>query len=147
MAPLVHPARRMTDFKREPGAIDDPSDPGGQDVEPRRLPPGDTADDVGASGEPEIPELDLPGPDDPVAWNYVEAGTEVVGPDGDKVGTVKQMVGTEEGIFHGVAVDPRSGSGSRMVPASHVIGLTPSRVQISLDQDALKDAEVYQPPG
>ncbi len=67
----------MTDFEREPGAIDNPGDPGGQDVDPRSLPPGDTADDVGSLGEPEAAKLDLPGPDDPVAWNYVEPGTRV----------------------------------------------------------------------
>ena len=68
----------MDDFDRKPGAIDDV--------------------------EPEAAELDLPGPDDPVAWNYVEADTLVVGPDGEELGRVAAMLGTEtEGIFHGVA--------------------------------------------
>ena len=134
----------MTDFDREPGAIDDPSGPGGQDVDVRNHPPGDTADDVG-DGEPEVSELTLPGPDDPVAWNYVEAGTQVIGPNGDTVGSVVEMLGTDEGIFHGVAVDPQRGSGARMVPSSQVTLLTPSRVQIALDADALAEAEEYQP--
>ena len=42
--------------------------------------------------EPEAAELDLPGPDDPVAWNYITEGTEVVGPSGDKLGSVQQMM-------------------------------------------------------
>lgn len=136
----------MTDFDREPGAIDSPSDPGGQDVDVRRLPPGDTADDAGGPGEPEASQLDLPGPDDPVAWNYVEKGTEVIGPNGDKLGKVNQMLGTDEGIFHGIAVDPDQGSGTRMVPSSQVTLLTPSRVQIALDADALERVEKYEPP-
>ncbi len=137
----------MTDFERDPGAIDDPGDRGGQDVEPRRLPPGDTADDVGASGEPEIPKLDLPGPDDPVAWNYVERGTEVIGRNAARLGKVSQMVGTDEGIFHGIAVDPERGGGIRMVPSAQVTLLTPGRVEISLDAEALDRIEEYRPPG
>ncbi len=136
----------MTDFERNPGAIDNPDGPGGPDVDSRTLPPGDTADDIG-EGEPKVAELDLPGPDDPVAWNYIEAGTEVVGPNGDKIGTVRQMLGTDEGIFHGIAVDPNRGSDLRMVPSSQVTLLTTSRVQISLDADALDQAEAYTPLG
>ena len=97
--------------------------------------------------EPEAAELDLPGPDDPVAWNYITEGTEVVGSSGDKLGSVQQMVGTDEGIFHGIVVDPDQGSGMRMVPSSQVTLLTPSKVQISLDADALEHAEAYEPPG
>lgn len=136
----------MTDFDRNPGAIDNPAGPGGQDVDPDRLPPGDTADDVGGPGEPEVPELDLPGPDDPVAWNYVEKGTTVVGPNGEKLGKVKEMVGTDEGIFHGVAVDPDGDSTVRLVPSSEVELLTPSKVAIGLDADGLKRLDRYQPP-
>jgi hypothetical protein len=136
----------MTDFERNPGAIDDPSGPGGQDVDPRRLPPGDTADDVGGAGEAEAAELDPPGPDVPVAWLYVEKGTTVVGPKGERVGTVKEMVGTDEGIFHGVAVDPDHDNTTRMVAASQVTLLTPSKVGVSLDADGLKQLDRYEPP-
>lgn len=136
----------MTDFERNPGAIDDPSGRGGQDVDPHRLPPGDTADDVGGPGEPEAAELDLPGPDDPVAWNYVEKGTKVVGPNGEKLGSVKEMLGTDEGIFHGVAVDPDGDGIVRMVPAAQVTLLTPSKVGVAVDADALKRLERYEPP-
>ena len=146
VAPGVHRGEGMKDFDREPGAIDNPDGPGGQDVETDRLPPGDTADDVGAPGEPEVAELDLPGPDDPVAWNYVRKGTSVVGPRGDKLGSVKEMVGTDEGIFHGVAVDPDHDGTVRLVPAAQVASLTPSKVTIALDADALKHAERYEPP-
>src|SRR5699024_5493939 len=114
------------------GSIDDPSGPGGQDVDVSRLPPGDTAGDTGGPGEPEIAELDLPGPDDPVAWSYVEPGTEVMGRDGDRIGKVDRMLGTDEGIFHGIAVHPRSGGPSRMVPSGSVTRLTPSEVHVSL---------------
>lgn len=143
----MHPAERMTNFDRQPGSIDDPDAPGGQDVSVDRLPPGDTADDIGAGGQPEVAELDLPGPNDPVAWNYVESGTDVVGPDGTRVGRVKQMVGTEEGIFHGIAVDPDGSGRPRLVSAGEVTALTPAKVTIALDAEGLSALEEYQPPG
>ncbi len=128
----------MTDFEREPGAIDDPGSPGGQDVEVSRLPPGDTADDTGA--QPEVAELDLPGPDDPVAWNYVEPGTRVLGPDGETLGTVEAMLGTDvEGIFHGVAVKPESGGPARVIPSDDVGRLTPSSITVTITADQLAE--------
>ena len=97
----------MKDFDRQPGAIDDPGMKGGIDPDLDRLPPGSTADNNGGPGEPQAAELDLPGPDDPVAWSYVEADTLVVGPNGEELGRVAAMLGTEtEGIFHGIAVTP-----------------------------------------
>lgn len=130
----------MTDFEGNPGAIDDPGGPGGPDVEVRRMPPGDSADDTGGPGQPEVPELDLPGPDDPVAWNYVEPGTRVLGPDGDQIGSVEAMLGTEvEGIFHGVAVKPESGGPVRVIPADDVGRLTPSSVTVTITAEALAD--------
>lgn len=136
----------MTDFDRPPGAIDDPGMKGGIDPQLDRLPPGDRADNTGDEGEPQASELDLPGPDDPVAWNYVEADTIVVGSDGQELGRVVAMLGTEtEGIFHGVAVNPYSGGTTRVVPADDVTRLTPSRVEISLDADGLAAAEEHKP--
>jgi hypothetical protein len=136
----------MNDFDRQPGAIDDPGMKGGIEPERETLPPGDTADDTGAPGEPEAAELDLPGPDDPVAWNYVEPGTKVVGADGEELGTVAQMLGTEiEGIFHGVAVDtPGWGGAARVVPADAVTRLTTSQVEVSWTRDQLDEAEEHR---
>lgn len=129
------------------GAIDSPDAPGSQDIGKRTTPPGDTADDTGAPGEPEIADLDLPGPHDPVAWGYVEPGTEVVGPDGEVIGKVEVMLGVEEqGIFHGIAVKPEAGGEPRVIPADSVRGLTPSRVEVAYDADALAAAEEHQPP-
>jgi len=136
----------MTDFDRQPGAIDDPGLKGGLDPKLDRLPPGDRADDTSAPGEPKASELDLPAPDDPVAWSYVEADTLVVGPNGEELGRVVAMLGTEtEGIFHGVAVNPYSGGPTRVVSADAVTGLTPSRVEIALDAGQLAGAEEHRP--
>lgn len=133
----------MNDFDRQPGAIDDPGMKGGIDPQLDPLPPGDTADDTGAPIE--VPELDMPGPDDPVAWSYIEPGTEVVGRDGTRLGTVAAMLGTEaEGIFHGIALALRRGP-DRVIPADAVRTLTGSRVEVDLAPDAVDDLEPYQP--
>ena len=136
----------MNDFDRQPGAIDDPGMKGGIDPDLDRLPPGDTADDTGGPGEPQAAELDLPGPDDPVAWSYVEAETLVVGPDGEELGRVAAMLGTEtEGIFHGIAVTPYHDGKTRVVPADDVTRLTSSKVEIAYDADQLTAAKEYEP--
>lgn len=136
----------MNDFNRQPGAIDDPGMKGGTEPDERTLPPGDTAGNTGGPGEPEPAELDLPGPDDPVAWNYVEADTLVVGRNGEELGRVDAMLGTEEeGIFRGVAVTPYDDGKARFVPADAVTSLTTSRIQISYDEDQLAAAQEHQP--
>jgi hypothetical protein len=138
----------MNDFDRQPGGIDDPGMKGGIDPEQSPLPPGDTAGDTGGPGEPQASELDLPGPDDPVAWSYVEPDTLVVGSDGEELGRVAAMLGTEtENIFHGVAVRPRGGDRPRTVPADAVVRLTSSRVEIAWNAERLAAAEEFHPTG
>ncbi|HSM39092.1 MAG TPA: hypothetical protein VK838_07130 [Candidatus Limnocylindrales bacterium] len=135
----------MNDFNRNPGAIDDPDMKGGLDPGQERLPPGDTAGDTGGPGEPQPAELDLPGPDDPVAWSYVEPGTSVVGREGVKIGTVERMLGTEaENIFHGIALQPAEGGASRVIPADAVTELTTSEVQVRVSTDEVGRLEEYQ---
>jgi hypothetical protein len=136
------------DFDRQPGAIDDPGMKGGIDPDEERLPPGDSAGNTGGPGEPSAAELDLPGPDDPVAWSYVEPNTPVVGPDGEELGRVEQMLGTEgEGIFHGIAVKPSRGGETRVVPADAVTGLTSAKVEVAWTPDELASGEEYEPIG
>jgi hypothetical protein len=95
--------------------------------------------------QPGAAELDLPGPDDPVAWSYVQAETLVVGPNGEDLGRVAAMLGTEsEGIFHGIAVTRYADGTTRVVPADAVTGLTSSRVEIAYDADQLSACEEFQ---
>jgi hypothetical protein len=136
----------MNDFDRPPGAIDDPGMKGGVDPDVDALPPGSSADDTGGPGEPQAAELDLPEPDDPVAWSYVEADTLVVGQSGDELGRVAAMLGTEtEGIFHGIAVTPYRDGTARVVPADDVTRLTSAKVEIAYDADRLAAADEYHP--
>jgi hypothetical protein len=132
----------MDDFDRRPGAIDDPGLKGGIDPQLDNLPTGSGAADTVSEGQPAAAELDLPGPDDPVAWSYVEADTLVVGPDGEELGRVAAMLGTEkEDIFHGIAVTSYRAGSIRVVPAEAVLRLTPSRVVIAMTEDELDLAE------
>jgi hypothetical protein len=134
----------MSDFDRQPGAIDDPGMKGGIDPQPGNLPPGDSAGDTGGPGEPVAAELDLPGPADPVAWGYVEPGTDVMGREGVKLGEVKLMLGTEmEGIFHGIALDPSSGGPVRVIPADAVTSLTTSEVHVQVSTDEVESLEEF----
>ena len=136
----------MDDSDRQPGAIDDPGMKGGLEPDERTMPPGDTADDTGGPGQPQAAELDLPGPDDPVAWSYVEAQTLVLGPGGDELGRVAAMLGTEtEGIFHGVAVTPYADGTTRMVPADAVTRITTSAITIAWTEEELAEAEEFRP--
>lgn len=138
----------MNDFERQPGAIDDPGMKGGLDPDVDQLPPGSSADDTGGPSEPDAAELDLPGPDDPVAWSYVPAQALVVGPDGAELGRVAAMLGAEdEGIFHGVAVTTYEDGSVRVVPADAVTRLTTSRVQVAWTAAQLADAEEHVPAG
>jgi hypothetical protein len=126
----------------------DPGIKGGIEPDEERLPPGDSAGNTGGPGEPSAAELDLPGPDDPVAWSYVEPNTPVVGPDGEELGRVEQMLGTEgEGIFHGIAVKPSRGGETRVVPADAVTGLTSAKVEVAWTPDELASGEEYEPIG
>ncbi len=125
----------MSDWQRNPGAIDDPGLKGGTDPELDRLPPGDSADDV-APQEPQVNELDMPGPDDPVAWSFIEPGTPITGREGVRIGKVDAMLGTEmEGIFHGIALDPAESGPVRVIPADLVTSLTPSEVRVQVAAD------------
>jgi hypothetical protein len=138
----------MSEFQRRPGGIDDPSMKGGTDPEQRILPPGDTAGDTGDPGEPKAAELDLPGPEDPVAWTYIEPGTPVTGREGVRIGSVEGMLGTEaEGIFHGIALKPAAGGPTRMIAADAVTSLTTAEVRVRVGTDEVDGLPEYDEPG
>lgn len=137
----------MSDWQRNPGAIDDPGMKGGIEPELDRLPPGDSADDT-AAVEPQVGKLDMPGPDDPVAWTYIEPGTPVAGREGVRIGKVDAMLGTEaEGIFHGIALDPAEGGAIRVIPADMVASLTTSEVRVQVAADEVGTLAEYREAG
>jgi hypothetical protein len=133
----------MSDWQRNPGGIDDPGMKGGIEPEQDRLPPGDRADDTAAS-KPQVAELELPGPHDPVAWSYVEPGTPIIGREGVRIGSVEGMLGTEaEGIFHGIALRPATAGATRVIPADAVTELTTAEVRVRVSADEVDELEKY----
>jgi hypothetical protein len=123
---------------------------GYMDPQRRILPRGGTADDSGDATVPDQPkaaELDLPGPNDPVAWTYIEPGTPVTGREGVRIGSVEGMLGTEaEGIFHGIALRPAAGGHTRMIAADVVTSLTTAEVQVRIGTDEVEGLPEYDEP-
>jgi hypothetical protein len=82
---------------------------------------------------------------DPVAWLLVERGWEVVSSDGQKVGTVDEVLGDENAdIFDGLAVAPGLIKKPKYVPAERVGEIVDGRVALELTKaefDALDDYE------
>jgi hypothetical protein len=80
---------------------------------------------------------------DPVAWLLVERGWEVVSSDGQKVGTVDEVLGDENAdIFDGLAVAPGLLKKPKYVPAERVGEIVDGRLTLELTQaefDALTE--------
>jgi hypothetical protein len=70
---------------------------------------------------------------DPVAWLIVERGWEVVSSDGQKVGTVDEVLGDENAdIFDGLAVASGLLKKPKYVPAERVGEIVDGRVTLEL---------------
>jgi hypothetical protein len=70
---------------------------------------------------------------DPVSWLLIEPGWDVVGADGEALGTVHEVIGdTGIDIFDGLAVSPGLLKGSKYVPAEAVERITEGRVEVRL---------------
>jgi hypothetical protein len=80
-----------------------------------------------------------------VSWKVIEAGTDVIAPDGEKAGTVNRVVGDPDAdVFTGLAVKAGLLSGERLVPSERVSGIWPDRVEIEMTKaevEALPDYE------
>jgi hypothetical protein len=74
---------------------------------------------------------------DPVSWLLVEKGWEVVGSDGEALGTVDEVLGDSDAdIFNGLAVSPGLVGRARYVPAERVRQIVEGQVELDLDRDA-----------
>ena len=82
---------------------------------------------------------------DPVAWIVVEHGWEVVSSDGEKVGTIDEVLGDPNAdIFDGLAVTPGVLKKPTYVPSERVGEIVEGRVTLELTKaefDALDDYE------
>jgi len=71
---------------------------------------------------------------DPVSWLLIEKGWTVVGTDGEKLGSIHEVVGDSgKDIFNGLAVSPGLLKAARYVPAERVGTIFEGRVELDLD--------------
>jgi hypothetical protein len=83
---------------------------------------------------------------DPVAWLLVERGWEVVSSDGQKVGTVDEVLGDENAdIFDGLAVAPGVLKKAKYVPSERVGEIVEGRVSLALSQSEFDALDDYEP--
>ena len=86
---------------------------------------------------------------DPVAWIVVDQGWEVVSSDGQKVGTVDEVLADQNAdIFDGLAVAPGLLKKPKYVPAERVGEIIEGRVTLALTKaefDALDESDKNVP--
>jgi hypothetical protein len=81
---------------------------------------------------------------DQIAWRAVTYGTPVITDDGTKVGTVHEMLGSdEEDIFHGIRVAAERHD-DVMIAASDVSSMTSSAVTTSLTPSEVAGLPEYK---
>ena len=69
---------------------------------------------------------------DPVAWTLVEPGWKVLGPDGEELGRVAEVLGdTEHDIFDGLNVTKGVLSGTEYVPSERVAQIREGEIHLS----------------
>ena len=80
-------------------------------------------------------------PQQPVAWRAVVYGTPVLAADGQRVGEVHEMLGSDaDDIFHGIRVARGGGHPDALVGSDDVTSLAATEVRLDLsraDVDAL----------
>ena len=81
---------------------------------------------------------------DPVSWKVIERGWDVVGADGESLGTVHEVVGDSNiDIFTGLAVSPGLLRSSRLVPSERVREIVDGRVTLDLAADEFERLEEH----
>jgi uncharacterized protein YrrD len=83
---------------------------------------------------------------DPVAWLVVEPGWEVVSSDGEKVGTIDEVLGDQNAdIFDGLAVAPGVLKKAKYVPSERVGEIVEGRVALELTPAEFDTLDEYEP--
>jgi hypothetical protein len=83
---------------------------------------------------------------DPVSWLVIEPGWKVVGPDGEELGKVEEIVGdTGKDIFNGLSITTGVLSRPRYLPAERVRLITDGRVVVDLSEQGVERLEEHEP--
>jgi hypothetical protein len=90
-------------------------------------------------------ELERSVPDsDPIGWRGVIYGTAVTSADGAKVGTVREVLGSDsEDIFHGIRVALASAKRDVSVTANDVTALTTDEIRTRLTRSEIEALPTY----
>jgi uncharacterized protein YrrD len=91
--------------------------------------------------------MKVPEPDDtqPVSWLTIRAETPVFSSDGEEVGTVHEVLGSEQAdIFHGIVV--RSGllGKDSVVPATQISNMTDGRIDLDISAEEVRALEPFK---
>jgi hypothetical protein len=82
---------------------------------------------------------------DPASWLVVEPGWEVVTTDGERVGSVHEVLGDSNAdIFDGLAVDTRPLRKPAYVPAERVHMIVEGRVVLDMTKDEFDALPEYE---
>jgi hypothetical protein len=86
---------------------------------------------------------------DPISWLVLEPGHAVVTADGEKLGTVKEVLGdTEADIFDGLRLTAGSlGMDETYVPAELVESIDTEAVRLTIPADESNRLDRLSPPG
>ena len=81
----------------------------------------------------------------PLAWKAILADTPVYASDGEQVGVVGDVLGSQEqDIFHGIHVRGGTLQHDVMIPADRVAGITNRRIDASLSAEEIRALPVYR---
>jgi uncharacterized protein YrrD len=81
---------------------------------------------------------------DPIGWRGVVYGTPVASIDGVRVGTIREVLGSDsEDIFHGLRVGLAAGHRDVMVPADNVTSMSTTEVVLDLSRSAVEGLPTY----
>ncbi|MGH2449494.1 MAG: hypothetical protein ACRDFS_12950 [Chloroflexota bacterium] len=84
------------------------------------------------------------GPDEPIAWSAIAADTPVFSRDGEEIGGVHDVLGSED-IFHGLVVKAGPLGREKMIPAEDVGTITNKRIDTNLDSQQIRELPDYLP--
>ncbi len=86
---------------------------------------------------------------DPISWLVLEPGHAVVTADGEKLGTVKEVLGdTEADIFDGLRVSTGAlGTGETYVPAELLESIDTDAVHLRIPSTEADHLDRFAPPG
>jgi len=85
--------------------------------------------------------------DTPIAWRAIVYGTPVVGPDGRRVGTIREVLGSDaDDIFHGLRVRPDGQKRDVMVAADNVTSIAADAIMVGVDRSSVAALPDFDEP-